>query len=81
MILHICQHMYNNFMDVTKYLKSLLTLNGLTIIKLAEILTQRTGKVYTAGSLSAKIRRQSITLKEAYEIAEILGYNIEFNRK
>ena len=65
-------------MDTTRYLKSLLTLNGITIVKLAELLTKRTGKPYSGDSLSAKFRRGSISLNEASIIADILGYNLEF---
>lgn len=68
-------------MEMTRYLKSLLTLNGVTIIKLAELLTKKTDKVYTGDSLSAKFRRGSISLNEAGVIADILGYNLEFVKK
>lgn len=68
-------------MKTTQYLKSLLTLNGITIVKLAELMTKKTGKVYTGDSLSAKFRRGSISLNEAGVIAEILGYKVEFIKK
>ena len=59
-------------MEIRNYIKSLLTLISITIKNLAEMLTEKTGKLYTAKSLSHKLRRESISLKEAYIIAEIL---------
>lgn len=68
-------------MGVKQYLKSLLSLNAYTIKNLAIEMSARTGKKYTANSLSHRINRESITLKEAYVIAEILGYDLEFKKK
>lgn len=68
-------------MIIKNYIKSLLSLNAYTIKRLAEEMTARTGKEYSQGSLSRKINRESITLKEAYVIADILGYEIDFKKK
>ncbi|MBD5401800.1 hypothetical protein HDR58_03220 [bacterium] len=68
-------------METKNYIKSILKLNGITIKKLAELLTETTGKKYTQGSLTAKINRDGISFKEASVIAEILGYNLEFIKK
>lgn len=68
-------------MIVKNYIKSLLQLNAITIKKLAQLMTEKTGRVYTQGSLNNKINRESITLKEANVMAEILGYEIEFKKK
>lgn len=68
-------------MEAKNYIKSLLKLNGMTIKKLAVHLTEKTGKEYTQGGLTAKINRDGISLKEAFIIAEILGYELEFIRK
>lgn len=67
--------------DVKRIIHSLLSLNGVTLTKLAEIMTEKTGKKYTLASLSSKLKIGSLRLEEAYVIAEILGYNLEFISK
>lgn len=66
---------------VRSKVKYLLSLRGLTITKLAELMTERTGEVYTFQRISHKLRLGRITLIEAYIIAEILGYKLEFIEK
>ncbi len=41
-------------------------------------MTEKTGKKYTFQSISHKLRLNRLTLAEAYIIADILGYRIEF---
>lgn len=72
---------YNIEMNIKNYIKSLLKLNAITIKKMAQLMTEKSERVYTAGSLSNKINREGITLKEAYILADILGYKIEFIKK
>jgi len=59
----------------------LLALKCITITKLAELMTERTGEKYTFQRISHKLRLNRITLAEAYIIADILGYNLEFVEK
>lgn len=68
-------------MDVRNYLKSLLALKCITIKKLAEMMTKKTGKKYTMRSLASKFARESISMKEVYIIAELIGYEIKFIEK
>lgn len=65
-------------MQIREKIKSLLALKCITITKLAELMTERTGEKYTFQRLSHKLRLNRITLAEAYIIADILGYNLEF---
>lgn len=65
-------------MNVRNKLKSLLALKCITITKLAEMMSEKTGKKYTQRSLSGKLLNESISLKEAYIIADLIGYKIEF---
>jgi len=44
-------------------------------------MTERTGEKYTFQRISHKLRLNRITLAEAYIIADILGYNLEFVEK
>ena len=39
---------------------------------------EKTGKDYTFKSLTGKLQRGSLSLDEAYIIAEILNYKLEF---
>lgn len=77
----ICQVQYNKRMDVRNYVKSLLILKCITITKLAQMMTAKTGKKYTMRSLSSKLARESLSLKEAYIIADLIGYEIKFIEK
>ena len=65
-------------METGKFIKSLLALNGMTITELTPLLSGKTGEKYTGSGLTNKLWRNKITLAEAYAIAEILGYKIEF---
>ena len=65
-------------MEIRNYIKSLLVLNCVTIKALAQMMSEKTGKAYSAKSLSHKLRRETLTLKEAYQIADLIGYKIEF---
>ncbi len=48
---------------------------------LADMLTKQTGKKYTAGSLSQKISRGTISYDEVALIINILGYKITIEQK
>ena len=65
-------------MQIREKIKSILALKCVTITKLAEFMTEKTGKKYTFQSISHKLRLNRLTLAEAYDIADILGYDIEF---
>lgn len=65
-------------MQIREKIKSILALKCVTITKLAELMTEKTGKKYTFQSISHKLRLNRLTLAEAYVIADILGYDIEF---
>lgn len=65
-------------MDNKSYIRSLLMLNNVSIAKLAELMTEKSGHTYTIGSLYGKLSRDTLTLKECQLIADILGYRIEF---
>ena len=68
-------------MHIREKIKSLLALKCVTITKLAELMTEKTGEKYTFQRLSHKLRLNRITLAEAYIIADILGYSLEFVEK
>ena len=70
--------LYNFFMHVREKIKSLLALKCVTITKLAKLMTEKTGEKYTFQRISHKLRLNRITLAEAYDIADILGFDLEF---
>lgn len=68
-------------MSIRDKIKSLLALKGMSITKLAELMSEKTGEKYTFQRLSHKLRLERLTLKEAYLIANILDYRLEFIEK
>ena len=44
-------------------------------------MTEKSDKIYTEDSLGGKIRRESLTFKEAELMADVLGYDITFTRR
>ncbi len=65
-------------MNNKNYIRSLLTLNNMSIAKLAEKMSELSNEKYTQGSLYGKLSRDTLTLKECQLIAKIIGYRIEF---
>ena len=74
---------YNKSMKlfVRDQVKTLLAQEGLKIKDLAAIIEERTGKKCSANSLSQKLSRETLTYNEILMIAELLGYEISFNKK
>lgn len=71
---------YNYKMDVRNELKSLIAKNGTTLKKICEKLSTETGKSYIGNNITNKLRRKTIKFEEVQEIADALGYRIEFIR-
>ncbi len=67
--------------DNKNYIKSLVTLNGTTLKKVAEQMQEVLGKKYSCRALYGKLNRDSLTLAEFQLMADILGYKIELVRK
>jgi len=61
--------------------KVLLTYEGVKLKDLALMMNEKTGKNYTSDGLSHKINRGRLTYDEMLEVAEILGYEINFSKK
>lgn len=59
-------------------IKMLVISRGMTLKSLAVKLTELTGENYSYNSLLGKLNRESLSLKEAGYIADILGYKLEF---
>lgn len=67
--------------NIRNIIKSLVSMSGVTLTRLAELMSEKTGKKYTLASLSSKLKIKTLSLYEAYIIADILGYKLEFNPK
>ena len=65
-------------MNARNKIKSIIAYRCLTITKLAKMMKEKTGKEYTFKSLTGKLQRGTLSLDEAYTIAELLNYKLEF---
>ena len=68
-------------MKARNKIKSLIALRCLTITTLAQMMQEKTGKLYTFKSLTGKLQRGTLSLDEAYLIADLLDYKLEFIEK
>ena len=59
-------------------IKMLAISRGMTLKNLAAKLSDMTGKNYSYNSLLGKLNRESLSLKEAEYIAQILDYKLDF---
>ena len=57
-------------------LRVIIMKEALTVEKLADLLSKKTGKKYTRRSLQSKISLSSLNYDEMETIAEMLGYEI-----
>lgn len=67
-------------MTVKEDIKSLLAKDSWTITKMAEKMTEKTGKNYTVKTLSQKLTNSTLKYDEYKIIVDILGYKIELVR-
>ena len=65
-------------MHIKNKIKMLAASRGVTLKKLAERLSELSGEEYTYNSLLGKLNRESLSLKEAFFIAQILDYKLDF---
>ncbi|CDE99764.1 putative uncharacterized protein [Clostridium sp. CAG:813] len=59
-------------------IKMLAISRGITLKNLAAKLSDMTGENYSYNSLLGKLNRESLSLKEAEYIAQILDYKLDF---
>lgn len=67
-------------MDIRNDIKYYMAREAVTFKQLALLMSEKTGKKYTINSLSGKLIRESITLKETLQILEILGYRLKIEK-
>ncbi len=68
-------------MSIMNDLKKILLDVNVNLTELAEALSKRLGKPYSMQNLSNKLRNETITHREMLLIADILGYDLKFERK
>ena len=69
---------YNPSMNIKTKIKMLAVSRAMTLKQLAQALEEKTGEPCSYNSLIGKLHRESLSLKEASIIAEILNYKLEF---
>lgn len=67
-------------MSAQEDIKMLLLKNCMTITRLAELVTERTGKKLSRNTLSQKLIRGTLRYDELEAICEILGYRLEYKK-
>ena len=67
-------------MYIRNDIKYYMAREAVTFKQLASMMTEKTGKKYTINSLSGKLIRESITLKETLQILDILGYHLDIKK-
>ena len=68
-------------MSSKEEVRILIMREALTVQRLADLLTEKTGKVYTQRSLQSKIFLSSLNYDEVETIADLLGYEIKIEKK
>jgi hypothetical protein len=69
------------FMSIKTEIKVLLAKSELSMRKLIELMNDKYNRKDTVQNLSNKLNRDTIKYRDVEEIAETLGYKIEFNPK
>ncbi len=67
-------------MYVREQVKALLAQENVKMKDLAFQMQEKIGKKYTLQNLSHRLKRGTVTYNELLEIAEILGYNVKFEK-
>lgn len=68
-------------MPAKEEIKVMLARKNLSMRKLIELINEHYNRRDTVQNLSNKLNRDSIRYKEVEEIADLLGYKIEFKSK
>ena len=74
--------LYNQIMKNIKakeQIKAMTALKGITLTKLAELISKKTKENYSVSSLSQKLGRGTIPYNEVMMIADILGFKVSYN--
>lgn len=67
-------------MNSKEQIKVIIAREGLTAKRLADMLTEKTGKKYTQSSINNKIFLSSFRYDEVKTVVEMLGYKIKIEK-
>ena len=68
-------------MNVKNEIKSIIVRSGMTMQQVVDLLSDEYGWSDSVSNLSAKLQRESIRYKEVLELADVLGYEILWQKK
>lgn len=68
-------------MNVRNEVKAQIVRAGMTIQQVVDLLSDEYGWSDSVSNLSAKLQRESICYKEVLELADVLGYEIVWQKK
>lgn len=68
-------------MSAKEHIKILMAKENITMKELAMLLSEKSGKNISLSNFSAKLNKGYLRFEDAEAIAEILGYEIQFNKK
>ncbi|MEY8416345.1 LLM class flavin-dependent oxidoreductase [Tissierella praeacuta] len=67
-------------MDIKNEIKSYIVLSGYTMTEIVEMINKKYNRNDTVQNLSNKLARGTIKYSEAKEIADVIGYEIEWSK-
>ena len=68
-------------MGIKEDIKSIIIKSGWTLTQVQDELNKRNRTTYSVQNLSKKINQETIRYNELLDIADIIGYKIEWNKK
>ena len=68
-------------MDFRNQIRSYIMREGVTLTSIVELLAQKHGWSRSVSNLSAKLSRGTLKYREAVELADILGYDIIWEKR
>ena len=68
-------------MNVRNEIKAQIIRTGMTMQQVVDLLSDEYGWSDSVSNLSAKLQRESIRYKEAVELADVLGYDIVWQKR
>ena len=75
------EFMEENILNIKNQIKAQILLAGFTMAEAVDALSTDYGWSDSLSNFSAKLSRESLRYKEALELAEVLGYEIEWKKK
>ena len=66
--------------EIENQLRGVIAASGLNATQLADLITQKCGRPESVQSFSQKLKRGSIKYAEVLEIAELLNYDIKWEK-